>query len=255
MTNRLPPEGDQSTQPFSPPEMPQTQSNAQQEGTKNRVLGTPPVKDARLQTPVGWPPEKNKRHPSQRTEQPIQRNHPLRLPVWAVLLTFSSACGMTACVIVAVLALGGRTPAAAPPRFLIITAEASLTPVITIPVIASTPLLPPTLAVESIPQLAGPTLAPIIFTATPTPAPRIGLGSIIEVVGSNGINIRSTPGTDNTINIVLAIADPGDRFTVMEGPVTANGLTWWRVRSDDASVEGWAAETDGVQTLLQVTGP
>ncbi|MBL8163768.1 MAG: hypothetical protein JNJ61_17405, partial [Anaerolineae bacterium] len=65
---------------------------------------------------------------------------------------------------------------------------------------------------------------------------------------------RSSPGTDNTVNTVLDIAEPGEVFTIVAGPQEANGLTWWRVRDANGS-EGWAAETDGVQELLQVVVP
>jgi hypothetical protein len=206
--------------------------------TENSLL---PVKDSRLQPPDQWP-------------QP-RRNNPFHLPIWAMLLTLMMVCGMVACIVVAVLALGGHTPAEAPPRFVIVTAEASLTPIITLPPLAVTAVLPPLQAADSAPVLAGPTLPPIVFTATPTTPPRIGVGSTIEVVGTDGIRIRDSAGTDNAANVVLTIANPGEHFSVIEGPLTANGLTWWRIQNADATVIGWAAESDGVQTLLQVIAP
>jgi hypothetical protein len=54
--------------------------------------------------------------------------------------------------------------------------------------------------------------------------------------------VRSVPGTDATI---LTRVDQGRQFTVTAGPQQANGYTWFQIRSDDGSVEGWVADGDG----------
>jgi uncharacterized protein YgiM (DUF1202 family) len=56
------------------------------------------------------------------------------------------------------------------------------------------------------------------------------------------LTVRSVPGTDATI---LTRVDQGRQFTVTAGPQQANGYTWFQIRSDDGSVEGWVADGDG----------
>jgi hypothetical protein len=244
--------------PNFPPEM--SDDETQMQTPQDRTRDMPPVKDVRLQPPSQQPqqvqpqPNKPKRGGAQ---QPRPRNRsPLHIPIWAVALMLVTVCGSVACIAAAVVALGGRTAPTSPPQFLIITAQPSLTMELELPSLLASPTLPAQFqaAGEQVIVLQGPTLAPIIFTATPTPAPRIEIGSSVAVVGSNGIRVRSSPGTDNSINAVLRIAEPGEVFTVVSGPQDANGLTWWRVR-DASGLEGWAAETDGVRELLQVVAP
>jgi hypothetical protein len=94
--------------------------------------------------------------------------------------------------------------------------------------------------------LTGPTLAPT-STFTPTPAV-IAVGSSVIVVGEGGVNVRSGPSRSEG---VVAVANQGDRFTVIGGPEEGDGLTFWQLRSEDG-VSGWAAEGDGAQKLLEV---
>lgn len=239
--------------PSFPPEM--GADEARMQTPQDRTRDLPPVKDVRLHTPP--PPDKSKRGAAPAARQGAPRNRsPLHIPIWSVALMLMSVCGAVACIAALVVALGGRSAPMAPPQFIIITAQPSPTTEPELPSLLASPTLPAQFqaAGEQIIVLQGPTLAPIIFTATPTPAPRIEIGSIVSVVGSNGIRIRSSPGTDNTVNTVLDIAQPGEIFTVVAGPQDANGLKWWRVR-DANGLEGWAAETDGVQELLQVVAP
>ena len=56
------------------------------------------------------------------------------------------------------------------------------------------------------------------------------------------LSIRATPGTSATL---ITQVQPNTQFTVLAGPQTADGLTWFQLRSDDGSIEGWAAEGDG----------
>jgi hypothetical protein len=118
------------------------------------------------------------------------------------------------------------------------------------PSLLASPTLPP--GFEAAPAaplaLSGPTLAPVVFTPTPTSAPRITVGSTVVVIGDRGINVRLGPGTDQG---VVDVADPGDQFIVLDGPQPANGLNWWQIRSLDGSIIGWAAENDGTTDLLQ----
>jgi hypothetical protein len=189
-----------------------------------------------------------------RDERSARRNSPLRLPIWSVLLMLMLVVGATACVVVAILGLGGRNPAPAPPEFVVISAVPSNMPAVNIPSLLATPTLPAEFQQTDAGNfvLAGPTLAPIIYTATPTLAPQITIGSIIEIIGNQGINIRNNPGTDNG---VVTVANPGEQYTVLDGPRQSNGLNWWQISDPARGITGWAADNDGTTDLFQVVTP
>jgi hypothetical protein len=44
---------------------------------------------------------------------------------------------------------------------------------------------------------------------------------------------------------------PGEEFIVLEGPVCADGWTWWRVRSNSQQLEGWSSDGDGKEIWLR----
>ncbi|MBA3874651.1 MAG: SH3 domain-containing protein [Anaerolineae bacterium] len=281
-------DGNQPTQPFLPPELPDDDATRLQT-TQDQTRYMPPVKDTRLipPTPQSIPPEKLKRDtgvivPS-RPSQPVpynagnevskpkrgqppaypiqrrdvrseRRNSPLRLPIWSVLLMLMLVVGATACVVVAILGLGGRNAATAPPQFVVISAVPSNMPAVTIPSLLATPTLPAEFQQTDAGNfvLAGPTLAPIIYTATPTLAPQITIGSTIEIIGNQGINIRNNPGTDNG---VVTVANPGEQYTVLAGPQQSNGLNWWQISDPARGITGWAADNDGTTDLFQVVTP
>jgi uncharacterized protein YgiM (DUF1202 family) len=77
-------------------------------------------------------------------------------------------------------------------------------------------------------------------------APRVG--DRVQVTMSSGdLSVRVTPGTD--AGLLTRVAQ-GQQFTVMGGPQEASGYTWYQIRSDDGSVEGWAADGDGSDRWL-----
>jgi hypothetical protein len=83
-------------------------------------------------------------------------------------------------------------------------------------------------------------LSPQLGQAQPADrAPRVGDRVQVSIAE---LTIRTVPGTDASIVIR---ASEGQQFTVLAGPQSANGFTWYQIRSDDGSVEGWAAEGDG----------
>jgi hypothetical protein len=186
----------------------------------------------------------------QRPEPIPRRNNPLHVPVWSVLLMLTMVAGCVGLTVLAVVALGGRVPPAAAPRFVILTAGATLVPQITIPPLA-TPTLPalqPQIASGM--MLTGPTLVPVpTNTPSPTPAPEITIGAFVLVIGDRGMNVRSGPGTEST---VVRVVDPGSEFIIVDGPQEANGLRWWLIASRDGSFSGWAADNDGTTDLLEV---
>jgi Bacterial SH3 domain len=249
-------EDKQPAQPVLPPELPDAEATRAQT-VEERTRHLPPVKDMRLIAPqVSNLPEKPKRgQPPERVAKNPARSSPLRLPVWSVLLMLTLVGMSVACIVFAVVALGGRTAPTLPPRFVVLTAAPTVTPAITVPSLLATPTLPAQFQQSAEPAglvLAGPTLAPIIFTATPTPAPEIAVGSTVQIIGTQGINIRTNPGTENA---VLDVVNPGEIFTVIAGPQEANGLRWWQLADSSRNVIGWAADNDGTTDLFQVITP
>ena len=91
-------------------------------------------------------------------------------------------------------------------------------------------------------------LSPRMGEAQPVDrAPRVG--DRVQVTMSTGdLSVRVTPGTD--AELVTRVAQ-GQQYTVMGGPQEASGYTWYQIRSDDGSVEGWAADGDGTDRWLR----
>ncbi len=77
--------------------------------------------------------------------------------------------------------------------------------------------------------------------------PRVG-DRVQVTMGQGGqLSIRAVPSTNGTL---LTRVDPGAQFTVLAGPQSANGFNWYQIRTDDGSLEGWAAEGDGTSRWL-----
>lgn len=84
----------------------------------------------------------------------------------------------------------------------------------------------------------------------PQPANRApAVGDRVSVtMGANGqLTVRSLPGTDAPL---ITRVNSGAEFTVLAGPQAASGYTWYQIRSDDGTVEGWAAGGDGAERWL-----
>ena len=124
-------------------------------------------------------------------------------------------------------------PAAARPDPSAATAGQGLAALTVIPAPTSTP--PPPF----------PTLTPFPPTPTssPTPAPgQIAIGIYVQIVntGDEGLNIRGEAGLN------AAVIFPGrdaEVFLVTDGPVQADGYTWWRLTASyDVARSGWAVQ-------------
>jgi hypothetical protein len=84
-------------------------------------------------------------------------------------------------------------------------------------------------------------------TETPQPAApeggssgRIEVGLIVEVHGTegDGLRLRADPGTAGAIRL---LAGESEVFAVQDGPVQADGRTWfYLVSPSDATRAGWA---------------
>ncbi|MBZ0279103.1 MAG: SH3 domain-containing protein [Anaerolineae bacterium] len=106
-------------------------------------------------------------------------------------------------------------------------------------------------------QLDEPIYAPTITapavdiqpTALPTPEPIFHVGMTVTVQTTEGeiLNLRAEPTRESEILIYL---EDDLTLILLEGPVEAEGFTWWRVRTPDG-LEGWAVENNGeLQTLV-----
>jgi hypothetical protein len=76
-------------------------------------------------------------------------------------------------------------------------------------------------------------------TPSPTPAPSTKFSLNDRVQVSNGpLNVRATANTTGTL---LGTQATGNLGTVIGGPTTAGGFTWWNINYDSAP-DGWSAE-------------
>ena len=90
-----------------------------------------------------------------------------------------------------------------------------------------------------------PDSVPIAPITAPTAA-TLTVGGRAEVVFPEGLNLRAAPSINAEATGLLEL---GEDMDVLEGPVSADGLTWWRVRTD-INREGWAAEGYGDTVYL-----
>jgi hypothetical protein len=110
-------------------------------------------------------------------------------------------------------------------------------PVTPLPLAGEEPAAAPAVLAPTLPALA--TATPSAATPAPTPAPASAAGQQLRVTGTEGLGLflRSAPSTNNQPIKTL----PDDTIvTVLEGPTTAEGRTWLRIR-DAAGAEGWVA--------------
>ncbi|MCO5218946.1 MAG: SH3 domain-containing protein [Thermomicrobiales bacterium] len=87
---------------------------------------------------------------------------------------------------------------------------------------------------------------------TPTPTGKFAIGEGIRV--TENLNMRSGAGTGNG---VVSVLPSGTTGSVVGGPTTANGYTWWRVQTSRGTgwvVENWIVST-GTSTPTQPTDP
>jgi hypothetical protein len=93
-----------------------------------------------------------------------------------------------------------------------------------------------------------------IAPSTPVFGRFLTVGGIATVNTTEGdqLNVRLGPGTSNEI---IARLEDGERVTLLEGPRTAEGFTWWKIRTA-AGIEGWVVESvDENGTHLQTLIP
>jgi hypothetical protein len=76
---------------------------------------------------------------------------------------------------------------------------------------------------------------------TSTPAGQIGVGSYVQITGTEGagLRIRKAPGQNGD---TVFLGEEAETFQVKDGPQQADGHTWWYlVAPYDSTRAGWAA--------------
>ncbi|MFO7743162.1 MAG: SH3 domain-containing protein [Anaerolineae bacterium] len=75
---------------------------------------------------------------------------------------------------------------------------------------------------------------------TPTPSTDIVIGGYVKVTGTGdyGLSLREGPGANYTR---VDLATEGEVFIVVEGPQTAAGSPWWRIRDPENEERFWWA--------------
>ncbi len=79
----------------------------------------------------------------------------------------------------------------------------------------------------------------------------VGQTAMLNSTDGLRLNIRAAPG-DNTQ--ILFQMDKGDRVTIIDGPQSATGLTWWQIRTE-AGEEGWIAGSVTTPRPVQILVP
>jgi dipeptidyl aminopeptidase/acylaminoacyl peptidase len=108
--------------------------------------------------------------------------------------------------------------------------------------------IPPSPALTDTPEpTASPTPEP---SPTPIPAAHLDVGGVGLVVADEPLVLRQAPGLDGALLPEELL--PGERFGILEGPVSASDHAWYRVRL--GQLEGWAAvaSPDGVSWMASV---
>ncbi len=201
---------------------------------------TPPPVPPSLRTPT--PASGHVQQPSaQRYDRSRKRKRDrnrsaLYLPAWSVGLMLLLVFGIVGAIVLLVITLGGQSAPGGQPQIVIITANPSATPALAAVTAASTQQPLPNLQ-GPLPtfDLSGPTLPPVILSPTPM---EINIG-VTVTVNVDGLNIRQSPGLNQK---VVTNANQGDQFKVIEGPQSADSLTWWHIQDPtDSTRDGWAA--------------
>jgi hypothetical protein len=99
----------------------------------------------------------------------------------------------------------------------------------------------PAVTAPAVAPTARPTLTPrptASPTAPPTAVPALAVGGRARVVDLGGAPLRAREAPSLQARVTARIP-AGSEVTLLEGPVDADGYTWWRVEASGAA--GWAA--------------
>jgi len=113
-----------------------------------------------------------------------------------------------------------------------------------------TPTPSPTPAVSPTPNPTEPPATEEGDGATPTASAEIAIGGYVEVTGTAGygLSLRDGPGATYAR---MDIAADGEVFFVVDGPQTAEGSPWWRIRDPENEARTWWAIGNYLQPVEQ----
>ncbi len=83
-------------------------------------------------------------------------------------------------------------------------------------------------------------------TPTPELTLRVGGTAVVNTSGGDSLNMRSDSGVEYQIRRKLS---RGTEVTLLDGPVSADGYNWWKVREPEG-LEGWVVDLYGGQITL-----
>lgn len=81
------------------------------------------------------------------------------------------------------------------------------------------------------------------------PIPRLTIGgeAYCSISPSKRNNVRARPGLSSQY---LDQIKPGEALDVLEGPICANEMWWWKIRSRSSGLTGWTSEGDSTNYWL-----
>ncbi|HEX9374273.1 MAG TPA: hypothetical protein VF897_24880 [Roseiflexaceae bacterium] len=100
----------------------------------------------------------------------------------------------------------------------------------------------PTAQPAAIVAPAIPTRTPIVATPTPSPAPPpavLHAGGVATVANTQGAPLRGRKQPSAKAPVAVSFKE-GEQVRILEGPVDADGFTWWRVKGPGGT--GWSAQ-------------
>jgi hypothetical protein len=143
-----------------------------------------------------------------------------------VLIAVLVVSGVLSCASLAYILV--RRPAAPPPD---LTPGSAILTIIPAPT-STLRVMPPTV-----------TPFPPTPTSSPTPAPgqfAVGVYVFVTNTGGQGLNIHAETSINSK---VLFSGNDAEVFLITDGPVDAEGFTWWRLSASyDATRTGWAVQ-------------
>jgi len=104
------------------------------------------------------------------------------------------------------------------------------------------------------PAIPPPAATPVKATLPPPPpgatAAGLAIGSRVVVTPvADNLRMRSGPGTTFPVSRIL---DAGTQLDILDGPRSADGFTWWRVRLvSNPGIGGWVVQGSGSEVWLQ----
>lgn len=232
MSENTPEHGEPRRPP--PPEFDKTQPNKPLSSTQNLPVPPPPP-PLRPMRPLPNIREKNKPKHNGRPPQ----NSGLYLPLWSVVAMLVIVLVVAFGLVLLTISLGGQNAPGGEPRLFITPAppEQLNTGLDTILVSPTLPVIENTGQTNNAFVMSGPTLQPVVFTATPD---AVGVGKTVEVfgVGAQQLNVRDAAGVGTTI---MFRVPEKTRLVVIGGPEQIDGLTWWKIQEPNSGQTGWVA--------------